>query len=145
MMVTCKDCGREHHEEAWCFCTPQSVIDHHDLNMKMWMEGFDPRIEADRIAYSAAHYGRHDVSALGLMAVTFPVPEITPDDRVPQGWMIAKDSELGQRLGGKHRWSNTLLSSGRNVMWYDHGTDCPNVGCRHGWIRSGRAQGVVVD
>lgn len=25
-------------------------------------------------------------------------------------------------------------------MWYDNGVDCPNVGCSHGWFRSGRSK-----
>jgi hypothetical protein len=63
-------CEHEHDPMAWCWCTPQNVIDEHDMNMAMFMEGFDSRIQADRDAYATAHYGRHDTKSVGIQAIS---------------------------------------------------------------------------
>lgn len=44
---------------------------------------------------------------------------------------------------GRHSLDDDLIEDGRYVMWFDHGTDCPWVGCPHGWIRSGTAANAV--
>ena len=83
--VKCERCGCEHDPMAWCRCTPTNVIAQHELRHQMFFEGFDPDSEEDQKAYAAAHYGRHDRKFLGVNAIAFPVPQIMPDDRIPEG------------------------------------------------------------
>jgi hypothetical protein len=90
----------------WCECVPRSVIDRHDLWMRAYIRGYDLDSEFDVKRWDTDHYGRHDLEHLGIQAVTFPVPQVVSDDRVPVGMWVLKDGPLGDLLGGKHRVSH---------------------------------------
>ena len=100
--------------------------DEFNLLMSMYHEGFDYKVQKDRDAYAVAHYGRHDVKSIGILAVSFRV-------------------SMNEWTGPQHRLDDDRIEDGCYVMWYDWGIDCPWVGCSHGWIRSGKAQGVVAE
>ena len=51
----------------------------------------------------------------------------------------------GNYVGHHRTESNELLLEMNMIgeyMYYDDGTDCPNVGCQHGWRISGKGQNV---
>src|SRR5689334_1660323 len=45
---------------------------------------------------------------------------------------------------GRHSLDDDRIEDGRYVMWFDNGIDCPWVGCKHGWIKSGKSSSAAL-